>query len=820
MNASGRARASSRYSAAASSIAASASSRRPRPASRSDWLFSDVARSGVNASGRARASSRYRAAGFLDRGQRLLPPPQIRQLDRLVVQRGGQGGGERVGAGRGQLPVQGRRFLDRGQRLLPPPQIRQAVRLVVQRHGQVGGERIGAGPGQLPADGDGFLDRGQRLLPPPQTRQPGRLVVQRRGQVGGERIGAGPGQLPVQGRRFLDRGQRLLPPPQTRQPGRLVVQRHGQVGGERIGAGPGQLPVQGRRFLDRGQRLLPPPHITEQHPAGIQPQRPPGRSRPVGLRDPPADTGMRLGQRQARVRDRVSNRDHHLTGLRQASDHLREPEQRRFQQRPGGLLVRRRAGQQDQRPPGLPRIQPRQARLRQRGRGRKLAGHMQLRQPVRAQRAQLPVPVRRVQVPQPRRHRPGHRHARDPRGQLRRRRHAQQAPGRHHLRQLIHAQAAGPAQQPHRVRPAAPVMLLMPQQLRQHHRRIHPQPGTGRLLPRGKDRDQRRRMQIQYPQLTGARHAHPSRVRRHHVQPGREKRHRPPHHLIPRNPRADVPGQRQRRQAGIAHHVPHHPAPAAQPLPPLTRLPGQQQHPDPPLIPGRRHQQPLQPGTRLRIIHDQQQPPARSSGPLQPHHLRFPALLHLHAPPAPPGHPLGKFQRQPGLARPAAARHQPHPARPLIQAPPLQRLNLRLPAGERHHAKTGLQQMRRTIHPRQHLRAARGFHRLLTPRRPLNPQRHQPPGRHPDPRAQPAPDPEPRRTQHNRQHRGTDPRPPHPPRPAHHSIVPHPPAQPAPLATIALQNRARPSDHDHPGRPDAESDAPASPPFHSQDPDL
>ena len=57
-NASGRAAASSRQMAAASWIAASASSRRPRSPSRTDRLFSDPARSGRNASGRAAASSR------------------------------------------------------------------------------------------------------------------------------------------------------------------------------------------------------------------------------------------------------------------------------------------------------------------------------------------------------------------------------------------------------------------------------------------------------------------------------------------------------------------------------------------------------------------------------------------------------------------------------------------------------------------------------------------------------------------------------------------------------------------------------------------
>jgi hypothetical protein len=57
-NASGRAAASSRRMVTASSIAASASFGRPSPDRRFDWLFSDAARSGRNASGRAAASSR------------------------------------------------------------------------------------------------------------------------------------------------------------------------------------------------------------------------------------------------------------------------------------------------------------------------------------------------------------------------------------------------------------------------------------------------------------------------------------------------------------------------------------------------------------------------------------------------------------------------------------------------------------------------------------------------------------------------------------------------------------------------------------------
>ena len=52
----------------ASSIAARASSRRPRSASRLDWLFSDLARSGKNAAGRAVGELSVDGDGFLDRG--------------------------------------------------------------------------------------------------------------------------------------------------------------------------------------------------------------------------------------------------------------------------------------------------------------------------------------------------------------------------------------------------------------------------------------------------------------------------------------------------------------------------------------------------------------------------------------------------------------------------------------------------------------------------------------------------------------------------------------------------------------------------------
>ena len=90
-------------------------------------------------------------------------PRSARQIG-LVVQRRGEVGQEGVGAGGGELPVGGDGFLDRGQGILPPPQAGQAERLVVQRHGEVGQERVGAGGGQLAVDGDGFLDRGQGVL--------------------------------------------------------------------------------------------------------------------------------------------------------------------------------------------------------------------------------------------------------------------------------------------------------------------------------------------------------------------------------------------------------------------------------------------------------------------------------------------------------------------------------------------------------------------------------------------------------------------------------------------------------------------------------
>ena len=105
--------------ATASSIAASASSRRPRSASRTDRLFSDAGQVGPERVRAGRGQLPADGDGFLDRGQRLLPPPQVGQPDRQVVQRRGQVGPERVRAGRGQLPVDARR-LPRS-RPAPPP---------------------------------------------------------------------------------------------------------------------------------------------------------------------------------------------------------------------------------------------------------------------------------------------------------------------------------------------------------------------------------------------------------------------------------------------------------------------------------------------------------------------------------------------------------------------------------------------------------------------------------------------------------------------------------------------------------------------------
>ena len=110
----------------ASSIAARASSRRPRSASQLDWLFSDLARSGRNASGRASASWRRMVTASSIAARASSRRPRLGQAVRLVVQRRGEVGQERVGAGLGELAVDGDGFLDRGQGLLPPPQVGQA----------------------------------------------------------------------------------------------------------------------------------------------------------------------------------------------------------------------------------------------------------------------------------------------------------------------------------------------------------------------------------------------------------------------------------------------------------------------------------------------------------------------------------------------------------------------------------------------------------------------------------------------------------------------------------------------------------------------
>ena len=151
-NASGRAAASSRRMVTASWIAASASSRRPRSASRSDRLVSDA----------------------------------------------GQVGPERVRAGRGQLPVDGRRLP--GWRPAPPPaapgRARPADRLFSDWPGRAG-TRPG---GPRPAPGRGRRLPGWRPARPPAA--PGRPArptgCSATGQVGPERVRAGRGQLPVE----------------------------------------------------------------------------------------------------------------------------------------------------------------------------------------------------------------------------------------------------------------------------------------------------------------------------------------------------------------------------------------------------------------------------------------------------------------------------------------------------------------------------------------------------------------------------------------------------------------------------------------------
>ena len=159
-----------------------------------------LARSGRNASGRAAASSRRMAAASSDRGQRLLPPPQVGQPDRQVVQRPGQVGPERVRAGRGQLPVDGGGFL--GSRPAPPPAApaRPAgptgCSATLARSGRNASGRAAASSRRMATASSA---RGQRLLPPPQVGQPDRQVVQRPGQaVGGVRFSAD-GRLPGTG---------------------------------------------------------------------------------------------------------------------------------------------------------------------------------------------------------------------------------------------------------------------------------------------------------------------------------------------------------------------------------------------------------------------------------------------------------------------------------------------------------------------------------------------------------------------------------------------------------------------------------------------
>ena len=142
--------ASWRWMVTASSMAARASSRRPRLARRTDWLFSDVARSGRKASGRAAASCAVDGDGFLDGGQGLLPPPQVGQAgptgcSATVARSGRKASGRAAASWRRMVTASSMAARASSRR----PRSDQAVRLVVQRRGQVGQEGVGAGRGQL-----------------------------------------------------------------------------------------------------------------------------------------------------------------------------------------------------------------------------------------------------------------------------------------------------------------------------------------------------------------------------------------------------------------------------------------------------------------------------------------------------------------------------------------------------------------------------------------------------------------------------------------------------------------------------------------------
>ena len=123
---------------------------RAAPASLSlfDWLFSDIARSGRKASGRALASRRRIVTASSIASSASSRRPSSLSRIAVVVQRHREVGQEGVRARLRQPPTDRDRLLDRRQRLLAPPQLAQAVRLVVQRAREVGQEGVRARLGQ------------------------------------------------------------------------------------------------------------------------------------------------------------------------------------------------------------------------------------------------------------------------------------------------------------------------------------------------------------------------------------------------------------------------------------------------------------------------------------------------------------------------------------------------------------------------------------------------------------------------------------------------------------------------------------------------
>ena len=136
------------YNDTASRSAERAPSKSPSSACRIPCQVSDRARFSrkkgcLSASSRRMATASSMAVSASSRR------PSVRQRDGRLFSDAGQVGQERVRARRGQLAADGDGLLDGGQRVLAPAQVRQRGGQVVQRHRQVGQERVRAGRGQL-----------------------------------------------------------------------------------------------------------------------------------------------------------------------------------------------------------------------------------------------------------------------------------------------------------------------------------------------------------------------------------------------------------------------------------------------------------------------------------------------------------------------------------------------------------------------------------------------------------------------------------------------------------------------------------------------